>query len=49
MTGIQRVVKEAGAVSAIALGDRMMKAVAQHASNRDPHDDITLVCLGRTM
>jgi sigma-B regulation protein RsbU (phosphoserine phosphatase) len=48
MTGIQRVVQEAGAVSPTALGERIMKAVAQHASNRDPHDDITLVCLGRT-
>ncbi len=48
MTGIQRVVQEAGAVSASVLGDRIIKAVAQHASNRDPHDDITLVCLGRT-
>jgi sigma-B regulation protein RsbU (phosphoserine phosphatase) len=49
MTGVQRVVQEAGAVSANVLGERIIKAVVQHASNRDPHDDITLVCLGRTM
>jgi serine phosphatase RsbU (regulator of sigma subunit) len=48
MTGMQRVVQEAGAVSASVLGERLIKAVAQHASSRDPHDDITLVCLGRT-
>lgn len=48
MTGMQRVVQEAGTVSASVLGERLIKAVAQHASNRDPHDDITLVCLGRT-
>ncbi len=48
MNGVQRVVQEAGAVSAAALGDRLIKAVQQHATNREPHDDITLVCLGRT-
>jgi serine phosphatase RsbU (regulator of sigma subunit)/pSer/pThr/pTyr-binding forkhead associated (FHA) protein len=49
MKGVQRVVQEAGAVSPTVLGERIIKAVAQHATNRDPHDDITLVCLGRTM
>jgi phosphoserine phosphatase RsbU/P len=48
MTGMERVVAEAAAVSADVLGDRILEAVVQHASNRDPHDDITLVCLGRT-
>src|SRR5579884_161423 len=48
MTGIQRVVQEAGPISASVLGERIIKAVAQHASSGDPHDDITLVCLGRT-
>jgi serine phosphatase RsbU (regulator of sigma subunit)/pSer/pThr/pTyr-binding forkhead associated (FHA) protein len=47
--GVQRVVQEAGAVSAAALGDRLIKAIQQHATNLEPHDDITLVCLGRTM
>jgi phosphoserine phosphatase RsbU/P len=46
--GVQRVVQEAGAVSAAVLGERIIKAVQLHAVNRDPHDDITLVCLGRT-
>jgi sigma-B regulation protein RsbU (phosphoserine phosphatase) len=46
--GVQRVVQEAGAVSAAVLGERIIKAVQQHAANRDAHDDITLVCLGRT-
>lgn len=48
MKGVQRVASDAGIVSATALGERLMKAVQQHAANRDPHDDITLVCLGRT-
>ena len=46
--GVERVVKEAGTVSATDLGERIIKAVQQHAANRDAHDDITLVCLGRT-
>ena len=29
------------------LGERIVKAVKQHAAGRDPHDDITLACLGR--
>jgi serine phosphatase RsbU (regulator of sigma subunit) len=47
MKGVQRVVEEAGTVTAPMLGERLLKAVEQHATNRDPHDDITLVCLGR--
>jgi sigma-B regulation protein RsbU (phosphoserine phosphatase) len=49
LSGVQRVAQEVGAVSAAVLGERIVKAVAQHASNRDPFDDITLICLGRTM
>jgi sigma-B regulation protein RsbU (phosphoserine phosphatase) len=49
LKGVQRVVREAGPVDAAMLGERLIKAMAQHASNRDPHDDITLVCLGRTI
>ncbi|HEY7428381.1 MAG TPA: SpoIIE family protein phosphatase, partial [Gemmataceae bacterium] len=48
MTGVQRVVKEAGAVSAATLGERLINAVRLHATNREQQDDITLVCLGRT-
>ena len=29
------------------LGERIVKAVKQHAAGRDQHDDITLACLGR--
>ncbi|HEY7158121.1 MAG TPA: SpoIIE family protein phosphatase [Gemmataceae bacterium] len=47
--GVQRVVREAGAVSAATLGERLIKAVQQYAVNREQQDDdITLVCLGRT-
>jgi len=31
-----------------ALGERLVKAVKQHAAGRSQHDDITLVCFGRT-
>ncbi len=48
MKGVQRVAAEAGGVSAAVLGERLVKAVQQHATNREPHDDITLICLGRT-
>lgn len=48
MTGLERVVQQVGAVSAAALGERIIKGVQKHAVNREPHDDITLVCLGRT-
>jgi sigma-B regulation protein RsbU (phosphoserine phosphatase) len=48
MKGVQRVVQEAGAVSAATLGERLARAVSQHSAGRDPHDDVTLVCLGRT-
>jgi phosphoserine phosphatase RsbU/P len=30
-----------------ALGERILKAVNQHAAGRSPHDDLTLVCFGR--
>jgi serine phosphatase RsbU (regulator of sigma subunit)/pSer/pThr/pTyr-binding forkhead associated (FHA) protein len=49
MKGIERVVKEAGTVSAPQLGERLIKAVQQHVTNRDAFDDVTLVCLGRTL
>jgi serine phosphatase RsbU (regulator of sigma subunit) len=31
-----------------ALGERIMKIVKQHSAGRSQHDDITIVCLGRT-
>jgi phosphoserine phosphatase RsbU/P len=33
--------------TARTLGERIVKAVKQHAAGRDQHDDITLACLGR--
>jgi sigma-B regulation protein RsbU (phosphoserine phosphatase) len=48
MKGVQRVSSLSANDSATVLGDRLIKAVQLHAANRDPHDDITLVCLGRT-
>ncbi len=49
MKGVQKIVAETKGVTAPILGERIIKAVQQHAANRDPHDDITLVCLGRTI
>ncbi len=37
-----------GARSPKALGERIVKLVQQHAAGRPQHDDITLVCFGRT-
>jgi sigma-B regulation protein RsbU (phosphoserine phosphatase) len=47
MKGIHRIVEEGGAVPPSVVGDRMVKALVQHATGRDAYDDITLVCLGR--
>jgi serine phosphatase RsbU (regulator of sigma subunit)/pSer/pThr/pTyr-binding forkhead associated (FHA) protein len=38
---------EGGTESPHVLGQRMVKAVKQHAAGRSQHDDITLVCFGR--
>ncbi len=46
--GVLAAVKSGGPFTAKTLGERVTKAVKQHASGRSPHDDITLVCLGRT-
>jgi serine phosphatase RsbU (regulator of sigma subunit) len=46
--GIHRILQGAGGARPEALVERMAKAVEQHASGTEPHDDITLVCLGRT-
>jgi serine phosphatase RsbU (regulator of sigma subunit)/pSer/pThr/pTyr-binding forkhead associated (FHA) protein len=39
---------EGGAPSLRALGERLVRAVKQHAAGRSQNDDITLVCFGRT-
>jgi serine phosphatase RsbU (regulator of sigma subunit)/pSer/pThr/pTyr-binding forkhead associated (FHA) protein len=49
MAGVHRVAQEVGAAAAAVLGERLIKAVQLHAAQREPHDDITLVCLGRTV
>jgi serine phosphatase RsbU (regulator of sigma subunit) len=38
----------AGPYSPQAMGDQLIEAVRQHAAGRSQHDDITLVCLGRS-
>lgn len=45
--GIERVLKAAGPASPRELGERLVAAVKQHALNRDPHDDVTVVIVGR--
>jgi serine phosphatase RsbU (regulator of sigma subunit)/pSer/pThr/pTyr-binding forkhead associated (FHA) protein len=48
LNGIQTALKGAGAVSAKGLGERLIRAVHQHAAGRPaPHDDVTLLCFGR--
>jgi serine phosphatase RsbU (regulator of sigma subunit) len=50
MKGVEQAVREAGSSSAQAIGERITKAVQLHAAGRPagPHDDLTLVCVGRT-
>jgi serine phosphatase RsbU (regulator of sigma subunit) len=38
-----------GARTPRALGERIMKILKQHATGRNQHDDITLVCFGRNV
>ncbi len=45
---VLRTIEEAGPVPPKVLGERLVKAVQQHAAGRAPFDDLTLVCLGRT-
>jgi sigma-B regulation protein RsbU (phosphoserine phosphatase) len=47
LEGIERVVKASGDVGPRELGERLVAAVKQHATNRDPHDDVTIVLVGR--
>jgi serine phosphatase RsbU (regulator of sigma subunit) len=48
MKGVLRAIQDAGTAGPRLLGERIIKAVQLHSTNRSPHDDITLVCLGRT-
>jgi serine phosphatase RsbU (regulator of sigma subunit)/pSer/pThr/pTyr-binding forkhead associated (FHA) protein len=47
--GIEQAVRDVGTGLAKAIGERITRAVQQHAAGRPagPHDDVTLVCVGR--
>jgi serine phosphatase RsbU (regulator of sigma subunit) len=45
--GVQRVLREAGDAGPQQLVERLVNAVKQHATGREPHDDLTVVSLGR--
>jgi sigma-B regulation protein RsbU (phosphoserine phosphatase) len=47
MEGIHKAL-QGGPMPPRDLGERIVKLVKQHAAGRSQHDDITLVCLGRT-
>jgi serine phosphatase RsbU (regulator of sigma subunit) len=47
--GIHATVKGLGPASPRTLGEHLIRSVQQHAAGRAPVDDITLVCLGRTV
>jgi phosphoserine phosphatase RsbU/P len=47
MDGIQKALR-AGPMTPDKMLERVMGAVKKHASGRKPHDDITIVCFGRT-
>jgi serine phosphatase RsbU (regulator of sigma subunit) len=46
--GMESALKEVAPASAPAVVERLRQAVKQHAAGRAPHDDVTLVALGRT-
>jgi phosphoserine phosphatase RsbU/P len=46
--GMEEAVKGPGPASAPVVVERLRQAVKQHAAGRAPHDDVTLVALGRT-
>jgi serine phosphatase RsbU (regulator of sigma subunit) len=48
LDGIQTIIQASEDRSARALGERLIKAVKQHALGRSPHDDVTLVCVSRS-
>jgi serine phosphatase RsbU (regulator of sigma subunit)/pSer/pThr/pTyr-binding forkhead associated (FHA) protein len=47
MEGVERVLREAGNAGPKQLVERLVAAVKQHAAGREPHDDLTVVALGR--
>ena len=46
--GIHKALLEAGPYRPRSLGERIVRAVERHAAGCNQHDDITLVCFGRT-
>lgn len=48
MTGVQEALKAAGAMTPTAMGERLVAAVKKHFLGCKQHDDLTVVCFGRT-
>jgi serine phosphatase RsbU (regulator of sigma subunit)/pSer/pThr/pTyr-binding forkhead associated (FHA) protein len=47
MQGIETALKSAGKMAPTGLVEHLVRAVKHHAAGRDPHDDLTVVSLGR--
>jgi serine phosphatase RsbU (regulator of sigma subunit) len=45
--GVDRTLKATGSPTPAAVVERLAKAIEQHSKGSDPHDDVTLVSLGR--
>jgi serine phosphatase RsbU (regulator of sigma subunit) len=45
--GAERAIKSAGRGAPKEVGEKLVAAVKQHAAGRDPHDDLTVVVVGR--
>ncbi|MGL4554367.1 MAG: SpoIIE family protein phosphatase [Gemmataceae bacterium] len=45
--GAERAIRSAGAGGPKEVGEKLVAAVKQHAAGRDPHDDLTVVVVGR--
>jgi serine phosphatase RsbU (regulator of sigma subunit) len=45
--GAERAIKSAGKAGPKEVGEKLVAAVKQHATGRDPHDDLTVVVIGR--
>ncbi len=48
VSGILTAMNEGEVIRPQAAGARIVKALKQHSAGRSQHDDITLVCFGRT-
>jgi len=49
MKGIYDALRQGGPINPRILGERIIRLVKLHAAGRSQHDDITLVCFGRTL